>query len=170
VSFGSGGFRARGGYGAGVLVWDGVPGLADANNNKAIDISEIDLGLTLDLTAVGADPRINITDYISPFVMVNLLFLTDHSNYAQYTISGTARPYEASIAAPSLTEGVFDPTHVKAVALFIDDWFVDDVDVSLNRFVITTLPDQGCTFGLTGISLLDLAAFRRYLDRAIYNR
>src|SRR5262245_30126324 len=44
VSFNSGGYASFAGKGEGVMVWDGIPGLADSNKNKRIDVAEIGLG------------------------------------------------------------------------------------------------------------------------------
>jgi hypothetical protein len=168
VAFGSGGYASFSGRGQGAVVWDGVPGLADANADNTLDIDEVDLGLTLDLLANCENPNIEVTAFADlPGGALNILFLTDHSNYAVYTVpivSGSFNPYSVAVDSPSSTTGVFDPTDVKAIALFVDGTAVPNLDVLVSRFVISC-PDGGATLALMGAGLLGLATVRRHLAR-----
>jgi hypothetical protein len=50
VAFNAGGYASFTGSGAGGIVWDGVSGISDANNDKTITPDELDFGLGLDLS------------------------------------------------------------------------------------------------------------------------
>jgi hypothetical protein len=47
VAFGSGGYASFSGSGRGGIIYDGVAGITDANNDKNISIEELDFGLDL---------------------------------------------------------------------------------------------------------------------------
>jgi hypothetical protein len=153
------------------MVWDGVAGISDANNNKAIDIGEIDLGLNLNLLTVGANPSIRLSALADKAgAAVDVLFLTSHSDYAIYRVNlsgpvGVFNDYQAAVANPFQQFGSFDPTSVKAVALFVDASSLADLDVQVNLLAIST-PDHGRTLALLGLALLGVAGFRRVTVRA----
>ncbi len=171
VSFDIGGYSSFKGKGTGILVWDGVAGISDANDNKTIDIAEIGLGLNLNLLSVGADPSIRLSALADRAgAKVDVLFLTSHSDYAVYSVNLTGTPgffndYQAAISSPTLQVGSFDPTNVRAVAMFVDASSLSDLDVQVKLLAIST-PDQGQTVALLGLALLGVAGFRRVVAPA----
>ena len=168
VAFSTGGYASFSGRGQGAVVWDGVPGLADSNGNDRLDLTEIDLGLSLNLLEDCEDPSIDITAFADlAGGQLEIVLMNDALNRARYVINLTAgsfNDYSVDVDSPTFTIGTFDPTNVKAVVLFVDGTVVPNLDVLVSRFVISC-PDGGATLALMGAGLLGLATVRRHLAR-----
>jgi len=172
VAFGSGGYASFTGAGEGALVWDGTQGIDDdVTDNDELDITELDLDLDLSIDCV--NPKIEISAFADlAGASVNIVLVTDYTNYSLYTIALSSLPlntfhdYSVALNAPTLTgaDGAVNPLDVNAIAMYIDGSGMPNLDVLVNRFVISC-PDGGATLALMGGGLLGLAMLRRQVAR-----
>lgn len=167
VAFGSGGFASFAGTGYGALVYDGVPGISDANADGTITVDELDYGLLLDIVNGCPDPRLRLNAFTDlPGSSVGILLATSATDWASYTISlttvGAFADYDVSVFAPAATMGAFDPTDVGAIILSFDGGALPNNDILVSSFEVTCVPEPNSWMAVGGFLALFGAGWARY--------
>ena len=162
VAFQTGGYASFAGRGEGGVVWDGVPGITDADNNIRITADELDYGLGLDISDCETG-TIEVTAFADlPGAVLTIAIASDGLNYNLYDLNlavGTA-DYSVDLTNPTSTLGTLDLADVGAFAIFVDASALANLDVRVSKLEISC-PDGGWTLGALGASLVGLAALRR---------
>jgi len=132
VALGQGGYASFDGSGQGGIVWDAVSGPVDKDGDGDIDIADLDFGLSLDLVQDCPQPLIHAVAFADlPNASLNVFLATGPGDYAIYEIPitsvGSFANYFADLFNPTLTVGTFDPTDVRAIALYHDGGDFDNL-------------------------------------------
>jgi hypothetical protein len=175
VTFGNGGYSSFAGTGTGGILWDGISGATDKNNDGAVTLADdYDFGLSLDLVQDCPNSLIEVTAFADlPNASLGLVFANSASEWAFYSIPlttvGSFDSYSVPVGSPTLSTGGFDPTSVKAVAMYVDGSGFPNLDVRVSDFDITCEVPEASTWmamlGLGGLMGLSWARVRAARSR-----
>jgi hypothetical protein len=124
------------GYAESGILWDGVAGAIDKNNDGFISVADdFDFGLNLDFVQNCASPMLHLQAIADkPGESVDVILANSASDFALYSFPITTidevADYYIPIFSPSYATGGFDPNLVHAVALR-----VKNANISLNLSV-----------------------------------
>jgi hypothetical protein len=158
VAFGTGGYASFQGTGRGGIVYDGVAGITDANNDKNLTPDELDWGLNLDLSDC-EDGQIHLrafADLANAHLSVALgSTATDYNIYLiDITNVGNFDDYYVDLTAPDQVFGSLDLSNVGAIALYHDGGDFSNLDIRVRQFDITCVPvpEPGTWLGMGGLA------------------
>jgi len=153
VAFGAGGYASFVGTGRGGIVYDGVPGITDANNDMNISADEFDYGLHLDLVDC---THIKVSAFADlPNAHLALTLATSATDYNTYLVDlttvGVFADYMALLSAPDVVMGTIDWSDVNMIALYHEGGDFPNLDIRVNLFEIQCIPEPGTWLAMGGL-------------------